>query len=401
MNKKKNKYFFIAKPHLKHLLFLLYFLVSLGENYIQDFLENENNLATPFFDVYIYILSDFLSIIPYLIVKYRTKSDIMKTPTLRSSSDLELIYNDNGLYTTKKDLINILLLASSDYIAQISLVIYYLIKQEYTLDIPNINLNSIFIFNIIFLIILSKLLLHTRFYRHHYFSCLIIILVLLALVILDIIQINKEEGNKLLSNIYLFLRIVKTFLYSFEDVIGKVLLLYQNFTVYSLLLNKSIIQIIFSIVFSFPFIFIKLKDEENNERTLFSMIGDIFENKRNILLYFFLIIMNFFYNVFLWQIIDNFSVNHLWLAQMFEGLGFLILDIITNSITLDRSLRIVLYIFLLIIACIYNEFLVVNICGLSKDTKLFLDYKAKKEKEDQILLENIKEDVNLDETFED
>jgi hypothetical protein len=165
-------------------------------------------------------------------------------------------------------------------------------------------------------------------------------------------------------------------------------------------LNKSIIQIIFSIVFSFPFIFIKLKDEENNERTLFSMIGDIFENKRNILLYFFLIIMNFFYNVFLWQIIDNFSVNHLWLAQMFEGLGFLILDIITNSITLDRSLRIVLYIFLLIIACIYNEFLVVNICGLSKDTKLFLDYKAKKEKEDQILLENIKEDINLDETWE-
>ena len=401
MNKKKNKYFFIAKPHLKHLLFLFYFLVSLGENYIQDFLENENNLATPFFDIYIYILSDFLSIIPYLIVKYRTKSDIMKTPTLHSDNDLELIYNDNGLYTTKKDLLYILLLASSDYVAQISFVVYYLIKQEYTFDIPNINLNSIFIFNIIFLIILSKLFLHTRFYRHHYFSCLIIILVLLALVILDIIQINKEEGNKLLSNIYLFLRIVKTFLYSFEDVIGKVLLLYQNFTVYSLLLNKSIIQIIFSIVFSFPFIFIKLKDEENNERTLFSMIGDIFENKRNILLYFFLIIMNFFYNVFLWQIIDNFSVNHLWLAQMFEGLGFLILDIITNSITLDRSLRIVLYIFLLIIACIYNEFIVVNICGLSKDTKLFLDYKAKKEKEDQILLENIKEDVNLDETFED
>ena len=153
MNEKKNKYFFIAKPHLKHLLFLFYFLVSLVENYIQDFLENENNLATPFFDIYIYILSDFLSIIPYLIVKYRTKSDIMKTPTLHSDNDLELIYNDNGLYTTKKDLLYILLLASSDYVAQISFVVYYLIKQEYTLDIPNINLNSIFIFNIIFLII--------------------------------------------------------------------------------------------------------------------------------------------------------------------------------------------------------------------------------------------------------
>ena len=52
---------------------------------------------------------------------------------------------------------------------------------------------------------------------------------------------------------------------------------------------------------------------------------------------------------------------------------------------------------MLIIACIYNEFLVVNICGLSKDTKLFLDYKAKKEKEDQIPFEDIKEDYFSDE----
>ena len=68
------------------------------------------------------------------------------------------------------------------------------------------------------------------------------------------------------------------------------------------------------------------------------------------------------------------------------------MDIIKNSISLDRALRIVL--FLLIIACIYNEYLVVNICGLSKDTKLFFDFK---EKEDQILLKDIKEDFNQDE----
>ena len=71
------------------------------------------------------------------------------------------------------------------------------------------------------------------------------------------------------------------------------------------------------------------------------------------------------------------------------------MDIIKNSISLDRSLRMAMYLFLLIIACISNEFLVVNICGLSKDTKLFLDYK---EKEDQFLLRDIKEDTNQDNT---
>ena len=80
------------------------------------------------------------------------------------------------------------------------------------------------------------------------------------------------------------------------------------------------------------------------------MIGDIFENKINILIYFFYIIINFFYNIILWQIIDKFSLNHFWLAQIFEGLGLLIVDIIRDSISLDRSLRLILYIFLLIIA---------------------------------------------------
>ena len=120
------------------------------------------------------------------------------------------------------------------------------------------------------------------------------------------IQINKEEGDKLLSTIYLILKIVKTLLYSFEDVIGKVIFLYHNFTVYSLLLIKSIIQIIFSIVFSFPFIFIKFKDEVNNERTLFSMIGDIFENKMNILIYFFLLSSTFFIALLYGKLLKNF-----------------------------------------------------------------------------------------------
>jgi len=38
-----------------------------------------------------------------------------------------------------------------------------------------------------------------------------------------------------------------------------------------------------------------------------------------------------------------------------------------------------MFILLIISAFIYNEFLVINICGLSKNTKLFLDYEAESE----------------------
>lgn len=138
------------------------------------------------------------------------------------------------------------------------MVIYYLVKNEYKLDVEEVNLNSSLIFNIIFIIILSKFLLHTDLYRHHYFSSFIMIICLLVLVILDVIQIFQQDDNKLFSIIYMLLRIVRVLFYSLEDVIGKVILLYQYFTTYSLLLNKAIIEIISSIIFSFPFIFIKL-----------------------------------------------------------------------------------------------------------------------------------------------
>ena len=38
-----------------------------------------------------------------------------------------------------------------------------------------------------------------------------------------------------------------------------------------------------------------------------------------------------------------------------------------------------MYILLIFSAFIYNEFIVINICGLSKNTKLFLEYEEKNE----------------------
>ena len=396
MKKTKNKrYFLIEKRNLKHLLFLFYFFISLGEYTLEDVFKSETNLATPFFNVYIYIISDFLSIIPHLIIKKRSRpnNSFISQSSIHSPKELELIYSEQDSNIDKKAIKAIVLLASIDYISQMTNVIYYLVNEEYKFEVPNLNLNSLFIFNIIFLILLSKLLLHSQFYRHHYFSSIIILLCLLVIVILDLIEIfNKKEGNKLLSFIYLILRIFKTFLYSFEDVLGKIILLKQNFTVYSLLLSKSIIQIILSIIVSISFIFIKIKDDKNNENNIYVMIRKIFENKINILRYIIYIIICFFYNIFCWQIIDKFSPNHFWLAQVFEGFGLLIVSLIKEGyFNLDSGLRLIMYLLLIILACIYNEFLIVNICDLGKDTKLFLKLK---EEEDLLLSNNTTNDIN-------
>ena len=56
------------------------------------------------------------------------------------------------------------------------------------------------------------------------------------------------------------------------------------------------------------------------------------------------------------------------------------MNLIGNSLSYDSYLRIFMYILLILISCIYNEFLVINICGLAKDTKLFLDFKEEDDK---------------------
>ena len=389
---KKKKYFYFEIPRLKHLLFLLYFITSIPKNLMLDFVDEINNVSIPFFKIYVFVISDSLAVIPYIIVKKRSQKSILeKTPSVHSSKDIDLIYNDNeDSESTKiqnKAFLNIILLGSLDYIAQISLVIYYLIKQEYKKDINDINLNSLLIFNIIFIILLSKIMLHTQFYKHHYFSSILIILFLLVLVILDIIQINKTNNdNKLISYIYLIIRIMRIFLYSLEDVIGKILLLYQNFSPYSILSNRAIIQFILSIIFSIPFIFIKVDDKENQKKVIYEMIGDIFNDKVNILYFLLLAVFNFFNNLFLWKIIDIFSPNHYCIAQLSELFGVLIINLIKDISCVDSYfiLRIIMYILLILIAFIYNEFLVINICGLGKETQTILNIK---EKTDKMLVE--------------
>ena len=401
---KKKKYFYFEIPRLKHLLFLLYFITSIPKNLMLDFVDEINNVSIPFFKIYVFVISDSLAVIPYIIVKKRSQKSILeKTPSVHSSKDIDLIYNDNeDSESTKiqnKAFLNIILLGSLDYIAQISLVIYYLIKQEYKKDINDINLNSLLIFNIIFIILLSKIMLHTQFYKHHYFSSILIILFLLVLVILDIIQINKTNNdNKLISYIYLIIRIMRIFLYSLEDVIGKILLLYQNFSPYSILSNRAIIQFILSIIFSIPFIFIKVDDKENQKKVIYEMIGDIFNDKVNILYFLLLAVFNFFNNLFLWKIIDIFSPNHYCIAQLSELFGVLIINLIKDISCVDSYfiLRIIMYILLILIAFIYNEFLVINICGLGKETQTILNIK---EKTDKMLVEYNEDGINPKESF--
>ena len=84
------------------------------------------------------------------------------------------------------------------------------------------------------------------------------------------------------------------------------------------------------------------------------------------------------------------------ISRIFENVGIFIIDLIFFGADKEKYLiiKIIMFILLILSAFIYNEFLVLNICGLSKNTKLFLDYEAKKERKK----EKLNEDLELEES---
>ena len=97
MNSEKKKYFLFPKCHLNNFLFLGYFISSLVNKFILIGIEfANNNLSISIFKLYINEIGDFFSIIPYLIIKKKTKSKII-TKSVDSNNNEEkndFIYND-------------------------------------------------------------------------------------------------------------------------------------------------------------------------------------------------------------------------------------------------------------------------------------------------------------------
>ena len=391
MGKKKTyskKYILFPKLSLKHLLFLFFFIISISKKIGQTYFEKNHRIAIEFLQLYMSNLGDMLTIIPYLIMKKRIgkekggiDNNLLKNKTTKG---IEYIFNEEDEEDKKDDKTfrNVFIITVVDFIAQIGPVIYYIVIEGHKLSVKQVNLNTTLIFNIIFIIIFSICILHTKFYRHNRFSFSLDIFCLIILAIIDIKKIYEDHGDNItMSIIYLLIKITSEVLYSFENVLAKYIFLYNFVTTYQLLLVKSLFHFLYLILFSFPFIFIKLHDEDGESKNVFYMIITTFEEKKYYVIVISYIIISFFYNNLIFKIIDIFSANHFTMARLFENFGIFILDLVINEV--DKGvylvIRIIMYIILVLASFIYNEFLVVNICGLSKKTKLFMDYEAEKE----------------------
>ena len=108
-----------------------------------------------------------------------------------------------------------ILVGTFDFASHISSLVFYIVYGKNARSVSENNLSSLLIFNTVIIYLLSRLILKTYFYRHHYFSFLLNIVCILILGTIDIINIINDE-NKGTSGVPFnsFLSLFK----SFDDI---------------------------------------------------------------------------------------------------------------------------------------------------------------------------------------
>ena len=399
------KIFLFPKCEWKYLLFLFFFIFSFLQNAIIRWISwGAKDVAQPFLNTYLFNISDYLAVIPFIIIKIRSKRMTKENMLALQLTIKSALTNSTSNTLDKKRTFFFWLVVSVgifDFLSHVSSLAFYLVFGKNDRPLSENNLSSMLIFNTIVIYVASRLILKTYFYRHHYFSFILnvfCIIILLSLDIYNTIVQKKETDSSNMIFFYFAKKILTIIFYSIEDVIGKKVLLDDLMNIYSLIFYRAIVETVLLILFSIPFIFIKITNKAKTPEVtsnIFLQIGDLFKGSEFYKVFLF-ILTNFFYNIFIWSIIDKFSPSHYAISNIFESTGTLIRLWITEKNSVQQPvIRLIIYVILIIGSVIHSEMVVLNFCSMQKNTKLFLEIKEK------IEIEAIDFDKDLDESVKE
>ena len=144
---------------------------------------DSKDVAQPFLNTYLFIVSDYLAVIPFIIVFLRSRK---LTQTIEIRERYSLIRNKHT--KRKKEFFLLMTLVSVfDFASHISSLLFYIVYGRNERAVNENYLSSLLIFNTVIIYLLSRLILKTYFYKHHYFSFIINVVCILILGTIDII----------------------------------------------------------------------------------------------------------------------------------------------------------------------------------------------------------------------
>ena len=370
------KFITFQKPNIYHLFFLGYFIVRFSREYLNDLLFKKSKFKSGLlYRMYVYILSQLLSFIPYFISrilsKRRSKADS------NNINDKTYIYNNEiKKYKGKFLFKQIFIISLFGFFSEAVLYIFYLINNNYE-SVNSYNLGIYLILNTVVIYLVSYYLLKTFFYKHHYLSLFINSICFLVTLICDIIilvNINIKEVN---YYIYILIRIIRLILSCFLYCYSKKVLDSAFLSPYSIIAFRSIYEIIYLVLFSIPLIFINIKEYNNNEDIIFKSFPQYLKDI-NILYSILLFLANYLNDLCIMFIIYKFSPSHLTLAMIVKSFINTGYYIIINAIK-DKNIywsdytNLGICIILFIGSMIHNEIFIINKYGLNTKTQLYLN----------------------------
>ena len=310
--------------------------------------------------------SRFLAVIPYIILKIRSKNVDNTDSNNINNNIIEYIYIDKKEVNFKNKL-EYLIISSILYFIQ-SIIFVYIIKIQTSSWSLYILITPIFYY----------LIFKIKLYKHHYLS---IILILLIGLIIDLVLENLQYD--LLNNFWLLLlKFVREIIFSLHNVIAKYIMEKKFVSVYEYsfyngLFNLLLLGIAILIDSLFFGSFKNYKDYFINftNKELLIIAGGM--------------LTQFFLNLSLLFTIKNNSPYHAFIIYVFGQFAFYI------DFSEFSTIVFICLIFILFFSLIFNEIIELNFCGLSYNTKRNISERAKSEDiyaiENETVVENTEE----------
>ena len=387
--------------------FIIFWLLDLSITIIRDlYLEQEIKSeeymkGTEFIYISCLNLDDLLAgfLVLYTFIKMRKikdentlieKNRESKRSKKKEKISYELIYNKISVKNNK--FIYLLLISLLEFVARSTDLLYLLIIGKIPIRIGQVNwLISIDIFS---RIIISRIILKTKIYRHHVLS---IILTIIGLFSMSICAFKVIIENELENWPYFLFIIGKYILLPLEDVINKVLLTDEFLLPHYLMFYRGIFNFIMLGILSAS---VFLPESKLVIFSYFSQFKTDKEKHIQILVKVIFTILSFFRAFCLLRVIDIFSPQHVSFLNTTFSL-YQLFKCRTKSRD-DKFITSIDAIFLLIIilgTLIFNEIIILNFFGLNKNTKK--NYIIKEQLESKELNKSFSEEESNDLSIND
>ena len=397
--------------NIKLLLPLIFPIFKRVQDYTKKtYLTKDNQL----FKTFRYFMSYMFSIIPFLIMKIRTKNtkEIEKSTELNKEN-----VNEKGIIETralsvvkgiietrtisfvnygltneitelkkkndkKRTIYNIIFL----FILCIMGLFCYLFRWLFELEEFSEPKQSIGIFFEIFdYALLSYFILKQKLYKHHFVSAGIIAVLL---IILFIITIPYRKNNKF------FLSIVYFFFYSLcfgsYDILGKKYMIKYFVTPYFFMFIVGFIDVIFLLIYELFSYFLNpsISGITFGFRNNINKVGDVF-------LFILDLIVEDIWNLGIWLTVYYLTPCHYFISEYISEYVYYMIEARqkkdTNKFYSTTNVVIfsICYFINFLCCLIFNEVFILNFCGLDYNTRKRINQRISKEKTDLIDSQNL------------